>query len=101
MQNIGSYFDSPWGSGNYTLGRLVSLLVSNAVAFAGVIMFILILVGGFGFLINAGKNDPQSAAKSKTLLTSAIVGFIIVFASYWIIKIVEKTTGVDILNTNL
>lgn len=101
MQDYGQYFWSPWGTGDYTIGKLVSTIVANAVALAGILMFILILIGGIGFLINAGKNDPQGAAKSKTLLTSAVIGFIIVFASYWIIKIIETITGVDILNSGL
>lgn len=101
MYDIGDYFDSPWGKDDFTIGKLVSVVVSNAVVFAGIIMFVLILIGGVGVMVSAGKNDPQGAAKSKTLLTSAVVGFIIVFASYWIIKIIEIITGVPILNSTL
>jgi uncharacterized membrane protein len=100
--DISNSYGSPWGVlNNFTLGKLASTFLSNAVAIAGVIMFVLILIGGVGFMMSAGKNDPQSAAKSKTLLTSAVLGFIIVFAAYWIIQIIEAITGVEILNSPL
>ena len=43
---------------------------------------------------NAGKNDPQKAEQAKKTLTSALIGFIIVFASYWIVKLVATIVGV-------
>lgn len=98
---ISKYFDSPWGKPGFGLGELVSVMLSNAVVIAGIIMFVLMVAGGVGVIAGAGRDDPQAAANGKKLLTGAIIGFIIVFAAYWIIEILEVLTGVNILNSAL
>jgi hypothetical protein len=81
------------------IGQLVSIILSNAVAIAAVIMFLLLIFGGFSIIIAAGRSDPEQAAKGKQAATAAVIGFIIIFASYWIIQIIEITTGLNILTT--
>jgi hypothetical protein len=42
---------------------------------------------------SAGQNDPQKAEQSKKTITSAVIGFVIVFASYWIVKLIGQLIG--------
>ena len=98
--NIKTTYGSWWGS-TKGFGDFVSVVLSNAVAIAGIIMFILILVGGIGVIKGAGSNDPQSVEKGKKTLTAAIIGFAVVFTSYWIMLIIERITGLQILNSPL
>ena len=51
--------------------------------------------------MNAGSADKEGMEKGKNALTAAIAGFIIIFAAYWIVQIVQFVAGVDIFNTNL
>lgn len=95
--DIGSKFGSPFGQ-TKGFADLVSLVLSNAVYLAGVIVFFVFLFAGFSLLTGAGEQNPEKTAKGKKAMTAAIFGFIIVFASYWIIKIVESLTGVTILS---
>lgn len=53
------------------------------------------------FIIGAGSSDSKKSAQGKTLVTDALVGFIIVITAYFIVQIVEVTTGVKILNSGL
>ncbi|HJX45801.1 MAG TPA: hypothetical protein VJ399_01385 [Patescibacteria group bacterium] len=99
--DIGQSFFQGSTAQNMTIGGLVSGILSNAVVFAGFIMFILILVGGFGIIISAGNDNPEGAEKGKKTITAAVIGFVIVFCAYWIIKIIEKLTGVPIFNSGL
>lgn len=94
--SIGEGFGSPIGQ-TITLGNLVSAFLSNAVAIAAVILFILLLFGGVSIVLGAGQNDPQKAARGKQAITAAVVGFVIVFATYWIIQLIELISGIDIL----
>jgi len=94
--NIGEAFGSRFGQ-DLNISDLVSVILSNAVAIAGVLMFILILIGGFGIISSAGSDNPEGAARGKKTITAAVIGFAIVFVSYWIIKIIETFTGLDIL----
>ena len=94
--NIGDTFKSPYGR---TLGfaDLVSLILSNAVAIAGFILFIFFVIGGISIITGAGQNNPEKVANGKQTLTAVVVGFIIVFISYWIITIVEMVFDLEIL----
>lgn len=94
--DIGTTFGSPWGTGK-GLADLVSLILSNAVAFAGIVMLFLMLGGGIAIIVGAGQNNPEASAKGKQAVTSAIIGFIIIFTAYWIIQIIELISGLDIL----
>jgi len=90
---IGQRFNSPWGQ-TLQLGDLVSLVLSNAVAFAGVIVFFLFLGGGIAMLIGAGRGDAEATGKGRQALTAALIGFVIIFAAYWIVRIVGAITGI-------
>jgi uncharacterized membrane protein (Fun14 family) len=98
--DIGNSFGSPFGR-TAGVGSLVSTIVSAALVLAGIIVLVLFIAGGIGVIASAGSNNPEGAAKGKQALTSALIGFIIVFAAYWIIQIIENITGVNILNLNL
>lgn len=94
--DIGEKFGAPFKDIKQT-GDLVSVIVANAYILAGVIFLILLVVGGITVISSAGNSDPQQAAKGWKIISSAFVGFLIIFASYWIIKIIEVITGLKIL----
>lgn len=95
--NIGSAFGSPFGQGK-GLGSLISTIISVAFTLSGVVLLIMFVVGGIGIIAGAGSDNPERTAKGKQAVTSALIGFIIVFAAYWIIQIIETITGLKILN---
>ena len=80
------------------IGGIISTLLKNVYILAGIILFILLIVGGLGFIMGAGSENPEQAKKGKQTITASIIGFIIIFISYWIIKIIEIITGFPILN---
>jgi len=75
---------------------VLSVIIKNVFVIAGIILFIFIIVGGLGMIINAGNAEKQK--QSSNVLGSAITGFVIMMVSYWIIKIVEILTGVTIIS---
>ena len=102
--NIGK--ETPLGGNNGTLdsysnfSQLIGPLLKNSLTVVGIIFLALIIFGGIGMIAGAGNNDPKKAEASKKTLTSAIIGFIIVFSSYLIIQIIEVITGLNILSPN-
>ena len=92
---IGRTFNSPIGQ-SVGFADLVSIILSNALVIAGVIMLFLIIGGGIAIISGAGQDNPERAARGKQAVTSAIIGFIIIFTTYWIIQLIEIITGVDI-----
>jgi len=102
--NIG---DLPTGNGG-TLGGtygsispLISALLKNSLAIASIILLCLLIFGGIGFIMSAGSGDSKKSDQSKKTITSALIGFAVVFSAYFIIQIISFITGVDILKFNL
>jgi hypothetical protein len=102
---IGDYLNwGPKGTVNQTfptLGQFISLLIRNAITISGVLLLALVIFGGVMFIISAGSGDAKKAELGKTALTDAVIGFAIIFCSYFIIQIIQKITGVPILNSGL
>jgi hypothetical protein len=100
--DIGQRFNSPIGkTGGVGIADLVSIILSNAIVIAGVILLFLLVFGGFLMIASAGQDDPQKAAQGKKAVTAAAIGFIIIFASYWIVQVIETMTGTQILNPQI
>lgn len=99
--SIGTAFNSPIGQGDFGVAKLVSIILSNAVVIAGIIMLFLMIGGGIGIIAGAGQGNPEAAARGRQAVTAAVIGFIIIFASFWIIQIIETLTGLNILNPGL
>ena len=77
------------------IGTLVGVFVSNAIVVAGIILLFLLIFGGIGMMVGAGKNNPQKTAQGKQAVTAAVIGFIIIITAYWIAWIVGKMMGID------
>lgn len=81
-----------------SFGPLINAILKNSLIVAGIIFLALLIFGGISMIASAGSNDSKKAAQSKQAITSAIIGFVIVFSAYFIIQIIEVITGLNILN---
>jgi hypothetical protein len=77
------------------VGILVSLFLKNSLVIAGILLIFFIVFAGIQ-LVGAGGN-PQKVQAATKLLTYGVAGFLLVFASYFIIGIIETMTGTTIL----
>lgn len=87
--------DNPLKSPFTGVSATVSMVLNIALAIAGLVLIFFFILGGIGLIGSAGKNDPQKAEQSKKTITSAVIGFVIVFASYWIVKLIGQLIGVN------
>lgn len=94
---IGQTFGSPFGRG-LGFADLVSIILRNALFISGIVLLILLVGGGIAMIAGAGQNNPETSAKGKKAASSALIGFAIIFVSYWLIQIIEIITGLSILN---
>lgn len=76
------------------IASLVSLFLKISFVLAGLILLFYFILGGIGMIASAGESDPQKAEAAKKTVTSAVIGFVVVFASYWIVKLVGQLVGV-------
>lgn len=70
-------------------------LLALAIAFAGMILVLLIIMGGYSMLMN--PTNPQAQEAGKNRITWAIIGFFVVFSAYWIMQIIQVMFGFDVL----
>lgn len=77
------------------IGSIISALLPYLYYLAGLILFAAIIVSGFQFLLSAG--DPKRTASAKGCLTNAIIGFAVIFVSWWLIQIIEVIFHLNIL----
>ncbi len=77
------------------VGSLASVLLSNAIVIAGIVLIFLIVISGIKII--SGSGDPQKVADARLIITSGIIGFILVVSAYFIVRLVESSLGISIL----
>ena len=70
-----------------TLSDLLTQALPLIFPIAGIILFVYLVWGGFDYLTSMG--DPKKAEAGRAKITNAVIGFTIIFASYWIVQIVD------------
>ncbi|OGM01823.1 hypothetical protein A2115_03835 [Candidatus Woesebacteria bacterium GWA1_41_8] len=71
-------------------------LLYYVLAFAGVVIFIMFLMGGFKWLTSAG--NPKNVESARNTLTYAVVGLLVIVLSYIILVIIRSITGAQVTN---
>lgn len=72
-------------------------IISSLLFVAGIALFLMLLSGGIKFITSGG--DPKKLESARSTLTFAIIGIILVAASYLVLVLIGTITGnTDILN---
>ena len=79
-----------------SLGSIVGSFLPYALTIAGLILFSMLVAGGFTML--AGAAEKESQEKGKKMVSSALTGFVIIFLAYWIAQILQVIFGVNIVS---
>jgi len=81
-------------AGFLDLGALISVFVPVVLSLTGLLFFGYLIMGGLKY-ISAGGDD-KAIGEAKKILTNAILGFLLVFAAFWLVRIVESVLHIDI-----
>lgn len=81
--------------GKITLPGIISTLIKFALIVAALIAFFFLVVGGIKWITSGG--DKEQTSKAQHTITAALVGLVIVFAAWAIIRLVEAFFGIEIL----
>jgi hypothetical protein len=79
-----------------SLGSITNSFLPTVLQLAGLILFGMLVMGGFTML--AGAADKESQEKGKKMITSSLTGFVIIFLSYWIAQILQVIFKINILS---
>ncbi|OGM28037.1 hypothetical protein A3D00_05455 [Candidatus Woesebacteria bacterium RIFCSPHIGHO2_02_FULL_38_9] len=75
------------------VSTIINLVIPYVFVAAGLLLLLLILYGGFTFITSA--TNPKGVEQAKSILTAAIVGFVIVFVAYWVVQLVIIALGLS------
>jgi hypothetical protein len=78
------------GGKNGTIGLLSYIYVA-----AGLILLVMLIAGGLTLMTAIGNPDKIKAGQGR--ITSALIGFLIIFISYFIVQLIQVIFGVSIL----
>lgn len=76
-----------------TLADLINVIVKFVYPFAGILLFIYLVWGGYDYLLSQGNPEKVKGAQGK--LTSAIIGFVLLFISYILVRIIALIFGLN------
>lgn len=93
--NLPTYSGTGFNFENATIGEIIGALLPYIYVVAGLILLLMLIAGGIGLMTSAGNPDKSKAAQGR--ITGALIGFVIIFVSYFIAKIVEVVLGVKFM----
>jgi len=76
-----------------SIGDVVAGLLPYLFAGAGLLLLLFLLYGGISLMLSRG--DPKAMQSAKEKISGALIGFIIVFAAYWIVQILGRMLGIE------
>jgi len=76
------------------LEGVFSNVVGVLLGLAGIVLFIMLVVGGFKYITAGG--DPKGVESAKKTLTYAIGGIVLIAAGFLILQFIKQFTGVDV-----
>ncbi|HEX7018227.1 MAG TPA: hypothetical protein VF209_04955 [Patescibacteria group bacterium] len=77
-----------------TFGGVMSRFLVFAFPAAGLILFVMIFWGGFEMLSGAASKKSMDAGKQR--ITAAVVGFLLLFISFWLVRLLEAIFGISV-----
>lgn len=84
---------------NIDFGGLITIVITFAIIVAALAFFFMLLLGGLKWITSGGDKGKVDSARSQ--ITAALIGLVIVFASWAILSIVENFFHVNLRSFNL
>jgi hypothetical protein len=86
--------DDPTAFANKTVGDVISATLPYIYVFAGLGLLLMLIYGGIELMTAAGNPDKVKAGYGR--ISAGLIGFVVVFISYMVIRVVEVVLGVSI-----
>lgn len=80
-----------------TLSDIINLALQYLFPLAGLLLLLYLLYGGYNYMLSRG--DPKAVEQAKGIITTAVIGFIIIFIAYWLVQIIGLILGLPDIKT--
>lgn len=81
------------------VGLAVTRGVTALIAVAGLLFFVMLVIGGIQYVLSGGDKIGATAARDR--ITHALIGILIVAAAFAIATLVSAVTGFSVTNTTI
>ncbi|OGD83784.1 hypothetical protein A2165_01210 [Candidatus Curtissbacteria bacterium RBG_13_40_7] len=71
-----------------SVGEIIGVLIPYIYGIVGFLLLLYAVSAGYQILTSGG--GPKALVQAKDKITNAIVGFIIMFSSYWIVQLLAR-----------
>ncbi|MBU1104290.1 hypothetical protein KJ664_00110 [Patescibacteria group bacterium] len=88
----------PTGS-QRSFGSFFSFAIRILFALGGILMLVYLIMGGIRYITSGG--DKLQAQGARDMITNALIGIIIIAASYAIATLLNSLFGIDIFNATI
>ncbi len=75
---------------------VVGTIIDLVLGYLGLVFLVLTIYGGLIWMTAGG--NPENVKKAKSLITNAVIGLFIIFASYGIAHLVFSLVGVQVVS---
>jgi len=82
--------------GEISLPGIISTAIKFILIVAALIAFIFLVIGGIRWIVSGG--DKEATTKAQSTITAALIGLVIVFAAWAIIRLLETFFAIEILS---
>ena len=69
-------------------------VISSLLALAGIVLFVMLIIGGFKYILSGG--NPDAVASARRTMTYAIIGLVLMASAYLILFLIETITGAPV-----
>lgn len=77
-----------------TVGSIINTVLPILFVVAGFFLLYYLVSGGFAIMFSKGDQRGVEAGKAK--VTNAVVGFVILFVSYWIVQLLGEVFKIQL-----
>lgn len=93
-QNLDSIQQNAGIKDQGTLGDIISQIFKTYIFYAaGILLLVYLVMGGFQLMFS--KGDPKATEGAKGKITNALIGFVIVFIAFWLVRIIGQVFDID------
>ena len=92
-----AYSGSGFALKSKTIGDIINMVLPYVFVIAGLILLVMLILGGIQLMTSAGNPDKVKAGSGR--ITHALIGFLIVFITYFVSQLVQVMLGVNFLGS--
>ncbi|MFZ3301488.1 MAG: hypothetical protein WA152_02095 [Microgenomates group bacterium] len=81
--------------GIFTWPGIYNTVLPFVFGISGIVLLFNLISAGFKMMTSVG--DPKAIQMAKSKITTSLIGILILFSSFWIVQLIWKFIGIDVV----